>query len=369
MMSGLLLLFILIMAVCLLQAQKNYTEKLAEQAKYIKTQQELDESQAQIDEQQALLKQQESELNIQKTTVAEQEEELKSQEMSLAEQAKMLEELQATLEDQRVYLVQKESEVEQANTLVLTQEQEIEAAKIILAQREAELAASQDELDEATETLIQNQSKLDENKLRLDEALALMATQQEKIDQIIGVKAELIDDLNQEFKKADVNVKIDRETGAILLDSSVLFEFGESALTDEGSRILEQVLPVYCRVLLDGDHAEDVGEIIIDGYTDSVGEYMENLVLSQNRALSVARYLLTNANLSPQQIEQLHSKLSVNGKASGNPILTETGEEDMDASRRVEVKFRLKDEEMISELESLIAEGQSTASAIDTNEE
>ena len=32
MMSGLLLLFILIMAVCLMQAQKNYSEKLAEQA-------------------------------------------------------------------------------------------------------------------------------------------------------------------------------------------------------------------------------------------------------------------------------------------------------------------------------------------------
>ena len=33
MMSGLLLLFVLIMAVCLMQAQKNYTEKLLEQAK------------------------------------------------------------------------------------------------------------------------------------------------------------------------------------------------------------------------------------------------------------------------------------------------------------------------------------------------
>ena len=35
MMSGLLLLFVLIMAVCLMQAQKNYTEKLNEQAKQL----------------------------------------------------------------------------------------------------------------------------------------------------------------------------------------------------------------------------------------------------------------------------------------------------------------------------------------------
>ena len=105
MMSGLLLLFILIMAVCLMQAQKNYTEKLAEQAKLIKSQDELDESRKQIAEQQQVLReqetelenqrtaisQQESELISQRTAMAQQESELENQEMTLAEQAKMLE--------------------------------------------------------------------------------------------------------------------------------------------------------------------------------------------------------------------------------------------------------------------------------------
>ena len=39
-----------------------------------------------------------------------------------------------------------------------------------------------------------------------------------------------------------------------------------------------------------------------------------------------------------------------------NPVLDANGNVDKDASRRVEVKFRLKDEEMISELNKIMGE-------------
>lgn len=38
-----------------------------------------------------------------------------------------------------------------------------------------------------------------------------------------------------------------------------------------------------------------------------------------------------------------------------NPILDADGNVDMDASRRVEVKFRLKDDEMIDELNKIMS--------------
>ena len=44
-----------------------------------------------------------------------------------------------------------------------------------------------------------------------------------------------------------------------------------------------------------------------------------------------------------------------------NPILDEDGNVDMDASRRVEVKFRLKDEEMIDELNKIMSGTTDTA--------
>ena len=336
MMSGLLLLFVLIMAVCLMQAQKNYTEKLAEQAKQLRTQSELEQSQRQVDEQQAQLAQQQATLDEQKSTLDEQEN-------TLAEQASALEELQRALENQELVLTQKESELDESQA-------KLDAQSILLKEQE---------------------DALTESKSRLDEANALMIQQQNRIDQIIGVKADLIEALNQEFQANRINVQIDTETGAILLDSSVLFDYNESLLTQPGQQILNEILPVYCRVLLGGNYAEYVAEIIIDGYTDSTGDYITNLDLSQRRAYAVAEYLysIMSGFLNEEESAVLMSKLTANGKSSSNLIYDASGKEDMDASRRVEVKFRLKDEEMLSELQRIIEESQAqTAQQIAASE-
>ena len=328
MMSGLLLLFVLIMAVCLMQAQKNYTEKLAEQAKQIQTQNALEQSQSTVAQQQEELAASQEQLTAQQAELEANQAQLSQQELTLAEQAAMLEQLQAALEAQQASLNQKETELEESKALVASQQAQ-------LTQKEKDLADSQ--------TL-------------LDNANALMAEQQQRIDQIIGVKAELIEALNEEVQRNSISVQIDSQTGAILLDSSVLFDFNEYTLTDNGNIILQQVLPVYCHVLLGSEYADYVGEIIIDGFTDTTGEYYDNLQLSQGRALAVAQYLLEHMYdfLDAAQCEVLMQKLSANGKSESNPIIAPDGQVDMDASRRVEIKFRLKDEEMISELQQLI---------------
>lgn len=356
MMSGLLLLFILIMAVCLLQAQKNYTEKLAEQAKLLKSQTELEESQKKVDEQESEIIQKESEIAQKESEISEKESEMENQRMTLAEQATMLEESKKALENKQTALDEKESEISSQQDTLNEKESEIEQQREEIKQKESELTASQEELDKATELVYDRQ-------IELDDANDLMKKQQEQIDQIIGIKAGIIEELNEEFKDAELNVDIDKETGAIVLDASVLYDFGKSNLTKEGERILYKVLPVYCKVLLSPDHINDVAEIIIDGYTDSVGDYKTNLLLSQDRAMAVANYLLdeTSKELSKEEQDLLKSKLSVNGRSSSNLILDKNGKEDADASRRVEVKFRLKDEEMIAQLQEIIDKaGQET---------
>ena len=55
-------------------------------------------------------------------------------------------------------------------------------------------------------------------------------------------------------------------------------------------------------------------------------------------------------------MQMLQEKLTVNGHSMSNPILNEDGTVNMEASRRVEVKFRLKDEDMISEMSKIVAE-------------
>ena len=336
MMSGLLLLFVLIMAVCLMQAQKNYNDRLAEQASRLRTQDELDRTQQE-------LSQRESEVEAQSMTLTDLQTALETQAKALSTKESELDEAQLTLSDAQQTLAEQQKQLEDQQALLSEQQNMLTDQQTRLTQQESEL-----ELRDAA--LISSQEKLDEQT-------QLMNEQQKKIDQIIGVKADLIEALNQEFSENQINVNIDEQTGAIVLDSNVLFALREWELTEEGEEVLYQILPVYCQVLLSDEYKDYVAEIIIDGYTDSQGDYLSNLTLSQNRAFAVASYLLmiSESLMSEDSQQALQEKLTANGRSESNLIYDENGYENSDASRRVEVKFRLKDDEMIQELSDILA--------------
>ncbi|MCD7819922.1 MAG: OmpA family protein [Lachnospiraceae bacterium] len=322
MMAGLLLLFVLVMCISFMQAQKNYQEKLAEETAHEQTQSQL---QSQLDEQQALLDEQESELDEQAALLA-------SQQADLDEQSALVASQQASLDAQSALLAEQESELDEQAALVASQQADLD--------EQASLVASQQEA--------------------LDEQEALMAEQQEKIEQIIGVKADLIAALKEEFEARDLSVTIDETDGSIVLDSSILFGYNETILTDEGNLLLGEVLPVYCSVLMSEEYIDYLAEIRIDGYTDTTGTYYYNLQLSQERALAVAEYLLSlsGSSISEEDMTSLQEKLSVNGHSWADPVYNDDGTVNQDASRRVEIKFRLKDEEMINELKEILDETQ-----------
>ena len=85
--------------------------------------------------------------------------------------------------------------------------------------------------------------------------------------------------------------------------------------------------------------------------------------LSQQRSLAVAQYLLDIQGefLTEDQSLNLQDYLTVNGHSMANPILDADGNVDKEASRRVEVKFRLKDDEMIEELSKIMAGSEESA--------
>lgn len=304
MMAVVLLLFVLIMCVTLFQAQKSYNESLQERDEKIALQEEY--TQELLDKQNALDEKDE--------TLQSQDAQLKTQDEKLAEQEQQLAALAAKLKEQ-----------------------------------ESTLNAQQSALDEKT---------------------AQLKDQQAQIDQIIGVKADVIEALKNEFSKNNINVDIDAQTGALTLEASVMFDYDQAELTDAGKQALEQILPIYCKVLLQDDYMKYLAEIIIDGYTDTDGDYSYNLQLSQQRSLAVAQYLLDIQGnfLDSTQSENLEKYLTVNGHSMANPVLDADGNVDKDASRRVEVKFRLKDEEMIDELNQLLSSNEDTTADSSTSD-
>lgn len=217
-------------------------------------------------------------------------------------------------------------------------QEEIDNQNAILKEKERQLSAQ-------TDILREQQNKIDE--------------QQQQIQRLIGVKAEIIEKLRQAFGQTNLSVTVDQNTGAILLDSNVFFDFNQSSLKPEGKKFLDEFLVIYFEVLLSSEFEDYVSEIIIEGHTDTKGDYDYNLELSQKRALSVSKYALSiySLNNKEEQIDILRKLITTNGRSWSDPIFQSDGiTVDMDASRRVEFKFRLKDEEMISEMQKIFEE-------------
>ena len=85
--------------------------------------------------------------------------------------------------------------------------------------------------------------------------------------------------------------------------------------------------------------------------------------LSYERANAVADFCLDKRNgLTETEIEQLQKILTVNGKSWSSPVYKKDAfgnaleEVDMPASRRVEIKFRLKEDEMIEKISGILAQ-------------
>ena len=218
------------------------------------------------------------------------------------------------------------------------------------------LSSQEEELNNAKATLIIQQQKLDEAAAKLEEQQLALASQAERIDDLIGIRTTMIRELSSSLTAANMKATVDPNTGDIVLDSSVFFETGKSTIKEEGQELLNRFIPVYLNVLLQDKYANYLGEIIIEGHTDSTGTYESNLKLSQDRALQVALYCLNMRQLSQAQKSRLQEILTAKGRSYSDLVYTADGKEDPDASRRVEFKFSLKDAEMIEEMNRILSD-------------
>ncbi len=247
-------------------------------------------------------------------------------------------------------LLVKADELNEERAIVSKQKTTLdEQAKMLNAQEEA--------LSEQGEKIAIQEKTLKEQHELLNKLEAMMSEQQQKLDDIIGVRAELIEELKEEFEDSDLRVAVDEKTGAITFDASILFDYNKSVLKDSGKEFLGKFLPKYADVLLSPEYRDNISEILIEGHTDPEGKYLFNLELSQKRALAVAEYCLGDNSdiVSEDQLEELRDLISATGRSYSSPVLDEEGEVDMEASRRVEFLFRLKDEEMVREMIEILS--------------
>jgi len=116
-----------------------------------------------------------------------------------------------------------------------------------------------------------------------------------------------------------------------VFSSEVLFEPGSSVLGHEGQKQMADVAAVV-RDVATKIPTEIKWILQVEGHTDSTGNADDNWVLSQERALSVVRYLIDVEGLNPEN-------LSAAGFGEFQPIAEGDSPEALAANRRIELKL------------------------------
>jgi len=243
---------------------------------------------------------------------------------------------------------------EKENNLSKTKE-ELEKEKKTIKAYESKVLVLSNELTESKnsvkikdEKLLTLLTQLGDKKTKYDELVSKLQKQKSKIKSLTGMKLQVLTALK---KALGSKINIDKNTGSLKLASNILFDVGESTLKDEAKVELKKAFEEYIGALVGNKEIRPhLDKIIIEGHTDSDGGYMYNLKLSQNRALSVMEYLLSLDFSKRYNIKPL---MTASGRAYIDAI-KKNGVEDKEASRRIEIKFRLKNEDAMHEIEKVL---------------
>lgn len=247
---------------------------------------------------------------------------------------------------------------------------DLEVTKQQLSSTQADLAMSEEELKNYMAQLDDANTKVSMTQEELQAAYNAIAAKQEEVDatqeelratksqlqDIVGVRTDIIRALQESLDGSSMTV--DAQNGSITFSSDVLFRYNSAVLTENSKNTLREVIPTYLSVLLQADYRPYIAEIIVEGHTDTEGGYASNMELSFARANAVATFCQNSKNgLTDDQITALQNVLTVNGRSYSSSVYKEgTSEVDMAASRRVEIKFRLKEDEMIEKINEVLNE-------------
>ena len=169
------------------------------------------------------------------------------------------------------------------------------------------------------------------------------------VQDLFDTRKAIVDTLQARFAGRDF-VQVDTVTGSVRFAGEVLFDQGSSELRPLGRQRLTEFAGEYLPVLLGIPRFRDqLEEIVIEGHTNDDGPYMYNLDLSQNRASSVMRFVLDEA---AEYEAPLRRFVTANGRSFSRLRYLDADSTQVDkaGSRRIEIRFRLKDEQVIQEI-------------------
>ncbi|HIC3453670.1 TPA: OmpA family protein [Campylobacter coli] len=262
---------------------------------------------------------------------------------NLNKQEARLEESKEELRNKEAIVFKLSSDLNNASSalnLINSQKVELEANITNYEQLSKELNSSIDNKDKQILILLGQLEKKDEEIRNLQESFDKA---KEKVQNLSLIRENLSKELQA---KLDSNITIDQKTGSISLPSEVLFDKDSYTLKNEAKASLRKILSEYFNAIInDPKILSNIENIIIEGHTDSDGSYIYNLDLSQKRAYEVMNFIYTF-----YKDIRLQKLLMASGRSFSDPVLV-NGVEDKDKSRRIEIKFSIKNDNALKDVE------------------
>ncbi len=158
-----------------------------------------------------------------------------------------------------------------------------------------------------------------------------------EIEAIVEKKDNLLDEMVTAFNNKGISVKVDKVTGELQMDSSVLFGGDSAVLTDDGKALLDEFVKVYNEIVFSEKYDGFISKTMVEGHIAPVAgvTYEDGLPLSLERAENVRNYCVEIDGAD----SRLADMLEVKGMSNSKPVYDENGEVDMAASRRVSFRF------------------------------
>ena len=131
----------------------------------------------------------------------------------------------------------------------------------------------------------------------------------------------------------------------VIPENLLTFEFGQSRLSTQADRFLEEAMPFYASAVC-GSLRDTIDSLVIQGHTDDRGSDAYNLQLSQERSLAVmVKGLEVIQTHTPAAYQCFQEMTSASGRGRQELIYDSANRVDREKSRRVIFKIRLRSTE------------------------
>lgn len=240
----------------------------------------------------------------------------------------------ASLTEKQNLLEKTEVNLDLINKELAQKKQEMQGLELSLSERESHINLLEGQLSKDRQSLSQKESELTGLRSQLEEISVL------RLSLLKEVKSSIEAELGTSFEKdSEPLVSIDNNAN-LVIQSSLLFAKGSSAISEKGRTMLRQFSMAFNKILSSPSVRENIDSIIISGYADSDGTYQNNYTLSCERAIAVINTMMKE---NPALEKNYGAFFQASGFSQFRPLVEEINEAAKSKNRRIQISINIKD--------------------------